>query len=49
MYCEFERELADTLTNYGYQSLITDLLGQYQLQLELAETALHPVEGTHSK
>lgn len=47
MYAEFERELADTLPSYGYQSLITDLLVQYQLQLELAETALHPAEATH--
>ena len=47
MYAEFERELADTLPSYGYQPLITDLLVQYQLQLELAETALHPAEATH--
>jgi hypothetical protein len=47
MYFEFERELADTIPSYGYQSLIAELLGQYKLQLELAETALHPAEGTH--
>lgn len=47
MLFEFDGQLTAKIAAYGDKQLLGDLLRQYQLQLELAKTAMHPAAATH--